>query len=527
MLDLLPKSNSDISGQNSKGISNLQQNIHDDNQNHILTTTNPVNKDCSNQMAKKHNNWEAEDISLIHEWHNPSSPPESAFLFENPYEIQHGGSVLPHSVFMKPKNLINQPSNFQEELNFYFEGPWNSELAEDLADPFHRKEFYPHEGSSKDQTLSSNTNQHKFDGDLHDGIHITSVPNFDEFWSLNPFFLPLENPNLQITHDEPMPEYPAFHFTQNDLWNSPHFSEIGNRVYLNQDSEVLYPKPASSSHNSDSINTVKYVENDNLIDGTEKKHEALKTELELESKEELIKQRKDLINVLMNHYNSCSRGIAQNYVTEKNYGFMSVLGLKLNPEKEAKYKNFIGRKALNFIEKKAPKRGRKKKLGVRQPFEKADTSAISKRKRRKIMDYLLHIKWKDSESLIEKIHEIAYDIEKHTKEELLEGNPRDIENISVMGVNIIKIIAEKYPENEKLGDDESLINYTTNFWKFCLSKNRKMEDILISFFGSIKENTSEESINRFISTKFTKNDKSPDKIFSSIRFNIKENLNVL
>ncbi|CAH7690776.1 expressed protein [Phakopsora pachyrhizi] len=529
----------------SNGISNLQQNIQDDKQNYLATTTYPSNRYSLKQMAKEHHNWEEEDISLIHEWSIPSSPPESVFLIEKPHEIPHGESALPHSAYMNHETLIDQPSNFQEELNFYLEDPRNSEPAEDLTDPFHWKETYPDEGSFKDQASSSNTIQHKFYGDLHDGNHINSVPHFDKFWSPSPFFLPLENPYLQITHNEPMPENPAFHFTQNDLGNSPPLSEMRNRVNQNQDLEDLIINPASSKPNYGSINTYpdKYIDNDHLITGNKKSRKALKRKAKLEltddysitgnkkklkapkrkSKleltEEISKEREDLINVIRSHFSTHSSKTKQYFSVERDHGFMSIKNLKKTPEMEAKYKNYFDRKAFNFINGNGPRKGEKTNTGAKNPFENSDSSDYSKMKTYKITKYILENESDDFNLLRSATNQLAYS---HVADAL----PRYIENISIIGIHIMKIISKKYrknPVSEKFGNDQSLIEYTKRFWEFCFDDNGVTEGGLKLFFKSIKDGNSEDDINRFLSMGFTKSRNIPAKIFLEISSKIKKN----
>ncbi|CAH7667483.1 expressed protein [Phakopsora pachyrhizi] len=508
----------DSASRNSEDISNVRRNIHDDKRNNLVPTSCPLNMDYSDQMAKEHNNWEEEDISLIHEWDNPSSPPGSVFLFENPYEIQHGKSTSPRSANTNHKNLIDQPSNFQQAHNFYLEDPQKFVIIDEISfsGGTNQKETNPHLSSSKDQDLSSYTIQHMLDGDLHDGNHINSMSHSNEFRHPDPAFVSQINQNLEITRDEQVTENPALHIMQNDL----HLSEMRNRVNENQDSEVLNPKPASSSHNPGFTNTEEYKDNENLTIGTSKKYEAINTKLEIESIDESAKERSDLVNILSNHFSILSKETAHISATKKQYGFMSAQQSTKTPEEEAIYKNFIDKKVLKFVKGNESKKGKKTKLGVERPFKKAETLAIGKRKRTKIVKYALGIQWNESESLKKTINQFAESFRKRRGLTVHDGLSRHIQTISFIGIAIMKIIAKNYAKNpvsENFGDDQSLINYSKRFWKYCFTNNREMGGGIRKFFKSIKECTSEEDIDKFLSTNFTKKDRNPGIIFAYIK----------
>ncbi|CAH7667932.1 expressed protein [Phakopsora pachyrhizi] len=153
----------------------------------------------------------------------------------------------------------------------------------------------------------------------------------------------------------------------------------------------------------------------------------------------------------------------------------------------------------------------------------ADISAIDRRKKDRIIEYTLRVQWNGSESLKETIHRFSFDFERYGEVVPHTGTAGHIKMISIIGINLMKIIAKKYSKklgSVNFGDDQRLIKYTENFWKVCFADRREMKAELRIFFESIEEHSSNEDIDRFVSTVFTKKDNNPANIFLKISSNI-------
>ncbi|CAH7667933.1 hypothetical protein PPACK8108_LOCUS2375 [Phakopsora pachyrhizi] len=313
-MNFFDEGNHDSVSRNSRGFSNLQENNHDDKQNHMIPSTYPVSMGYLNQLAEENNKRQAVDIATLKDWDNHFNHPESVIQQE-----LYQGSALPHSVYMSHKNLINQHLNCQSALKFHLEYPWNFTPGDSsFSDPNLQKETQPHVDSTKYQASSSNAIQPMCDGDLHCGNIVSLLPQFDEFRYPDSSFVPQEHHNLKISHEQNT-ENPAFHSMQKDLSSSLHLSEMRNRVYQNQDWGALSLNPASSSENSGFMNTDKHIEN--IV--TLKKHEGKKAKSGFKAERKDIKERNELIKILKDDFSVCSKETIQYFSTENIHCYIS------------------------------------------------------------------------------------------------------------------------------------------------------------------------------------------------------------
>ncbi|CAH7667928.1 hypothetical protein PPACK8108_LOCUS2370, partial [Phakopsora pachyrhizi] len=480
-----------------RNFSNLQQNNHDDEQNHMVPSTYPVSLEYSNQKPEEDINWGAVDISPLDELFNH---PDSGIQFENQQE-QYQGGTFPHSDYINYKNLIDQPSNFQEAITNFNQGDlWNFTPFEDLSfsGPNHQKETNPLADSSQHQSSSSNIIQPTYDGDLLGRNHINKVPYIYEFpYPDSSFVLPLYQ-NGEILHDEQISQNPNFHITQNELSYGPHLSDMRNRVNQNRDREVLKLNPASSSHNSGFRNTGaeidhrrNSIENEISIVVTPNKEGEGKEAQENFGAEESYKGMLDLIDILENEFSKCSKEKARKFSTYRHNGILTVLEKSKYQEEEAKYQKYIDKRILVSIN---GKKHRDKETA------RLDVSKIYRRKKFRLIENVFRIQWDNIISL--KVHILVFAkkiVKNRGKKDM--ANPEHIVKISIMGITYMKIISKLYAKKEaskEFGDDKNLIDYTIKFWDHCFTKHSDMNEALRSFFKSIRTENRRHTVNRFI-----------------------------
>ncbi|CAH7667922.1 expressed protein [Phakopsora pachyrhizi] len=524
----------DSPSKNSKDFTNFRRIIHDGKHDHMVCTTYPLCRSFSNIIAEEYNSWAAEDISLPHEWYNPYNLPESINQIGNQNEFLHEGSILPLSIYMNHENFINQPSNFQEVQNFYPENPWNIAPVEDLgfSGPHYQKETYPKADIAKYQTSSSPTIRPIPDGILQHGNHINMAPHFDELWYPEISLVPQAHQNLDVSHIEKVTGSPNFHFNK-DLSHSPHISEMRNSVfdvYQNQNFEVstlnsasLYPD-SGSSNNNDKISNLN-IDTKKLIPNASNKRRR-KKKVPKTNAEDYFKDRLELIMILRKNFSIGPRELAQHIPNEDSQGHRFMWEKQETPEKEAKYHKYIDKEILKFIKEFEHKEGIQPKRGddfeVEKHLEHKETTLVDNLKRNRIIQSAFRIQWNGSEVLKSNIYNFADNFIHYGELTPHLGTSKHIKNISALGSTFVKIIA-KLPKDKlskEFEDDQSLLKYTHNFWKLCFSNQKEMKNGVRNFFRSIEEDISEKDMDRYVSTKFSKEHHQPDAIFSKIGISI-------
>ncbi|CAH7689719.1 hypothetical protein PPACK8108_LOCUS24839 [Phakopsora pachyrhizi] len=264
----------DSASWNSRDLSDLQPNIHYDDQNHMAHSTYPFGNYHSKQEPEEGFDWGADDI-----------PPQDLW-----------------------NNHADQPLNFQEAMDFKQGDSWNCAPSEDInfSAQSHQKETYPNAGSSQYQSSSSSTIQ-PYDADFSDGNYVNSVPHFDDFGYPDSSSTPQPHQNLENPHYNQMTQGPAFHFAQGYQWNRPHLSEKrSNRGYKNHGT-------TSSSHNSGFTNTDAEIDHWRyLIDRKSlnvavfKKPKRKKARSRVEAGKS-SKKNSELIGILNNEFRKCSK----------------------------------------------------------------------------------------------------------------------------------------------------------------------------------------------------------------------------
>ncbi|CAH7666354.1 hypothetical protein PPACK8108_LOCUS704 [Phakopsora pachyrhizi] len=483
-------------------------------------------------IAEEHANLETEDISVPHKWDNPFNPPEPVIQIENHQQIQHDGNVLAHSVYMSHKDLFNHPSNFHDMHKYYPENPLNAAPVEVFSffGPNNQKENYPHEGPSKYQTSSSNTIVQPM---IDRGLRFNLAPYFDGFQYPDISLVPQIHQNSNILRTELTLGNSAFHFIQKDSLKIPQISKMINRELDERNNlghEVLNLNPLSTIQISGPINADNKIgqlsnsidnESSSLINSKKRKRKVTKLELKaIESFEE----RLDLIRVLREDFSLGPKAPSQNNEIHDSKNFRFSVGQIQDPEKGAKYQRFINKKVLSFLHEHDLKEDQQPDFSisvkVKEQFTRSEISSFDNRYRSTIIESAFRIQWNGFETLKKYISNYAPNSINHKEVKLHKGTLSHIKNISIVGITFMKIIAKKYPKgsiSEEFEDDQRLIVYNNLFWDFCF-KNR--EDIRIGlrdFFKSIRGNSSEKDIDRFVSAELSRKRNKPEAVFSIIK----------
>ncbi|CAH7672677.1 expressed protein [Phakopsora pachyrhizi] len=421
----------DSASWNSRDLSDLQPNIHYDVQNHMAHSTYPVGNYHSNQEPEEGFGWEADEI-----------PPQDVW-----------------------KKHADQTINLEEAMSFDQGNSWNFAQFEDssFSGQNHQKENYPHAGYSQYQSSSSSTIQ-PYDADLSDGNYVNSAPH--DFWYPDSSFAPQSHQILENSHYNQMTQGPAFHFEQGHLWNSP--ETISNWGYQNHGT-------TSSSHNSGITNTGAEINHRrNTIDNESLNAAASKILTEKYTSISIIEmdcypERVELIEILKNNFRRCTKKDA-----------ISRLNFK-KPRRDLDYES-VHEKALRFIESK------KSEAGSQATIADENHSLCDKLKRLLILEYTLGIYWDKSSSLKDILYNFADNFAKNKNVDRHPSNSIRMRRISILGINLMKIIAKKYSEkdiSEEFGNDDNLLNYNTLFWEFCFKTHKNMKEDLSIFFQSI------------------------------------------
>ncbi|CAH7670337.1 expressed protein [Phakopsora pachyrhizi] len=428
---------------NSREFHNTQQNVQNDEQNHNVHSSHPVNSDFSNQMHEEYSNWAAEDeISPLGEWYNhPDSAP-----------------------------------NLEEVMNSYHQDTWNSAPVDHsiFSGQIHQQQTYPHKVSTQDQGSSSNNVQPNYDGDVFGDNYGNFVQHFNQFRYPDSSFEHHPHQNFEISHDEQMTQYPAFHSMQNDLSYSPHHSDVRNRGYQDQDWQVSDFNPASSSNNYGSLDTgaaidhgINSIDNKNLIYDTSKN--SMIEEAHWQYEEKLLfsgEGKSKLISILENEFSKNLRGTELEFMSYESKG-VNVGQLKS-----------VNKKVVDFIYQQAEPITKKKLI-------RANSAKNAKLKKYTVIDYTIHIDWQGAVALKIEICNFADTLKKYRNSPKSRGSTENhIKKISIWGITFMKIIAKMY------------------------SNNKASE-----FFGKC----SQEDTRHFISTKFLDELNTPGNIFSRIK----------
>ncbi|CAH7667927.1 hypothetical protein PPACK8108_LOCUS2369, partial [Phakopsora pachyrhizi] len=447
----------------------------------MVHSTHPVNMDFSNQISGEYNNWEAEDILPLHEWDNYFKYPESVIQLESHHEFQHGKTMFPPTVYTGHSDSVNQPANFEEVQHFHPVTPWSTASVEDLSFsvPNHQRETQTHEGSSKYQTPSPNTIQPIIDEGLHDESHYNLASYFDEFWHSDHSLVPQVHQNMDIPHTEQAIGVSDYHFLQNVPPINPPISDITNRLlddYHIQSREVFNINPESLFQNSGFINDdaktgqlSNSIINENLIHNASKELKRKFTQAEHEAIES-FKKRLDLIDILKKYFSIGPKETSKNNALSGSSVNRFLKKKKKNPELEAKYQRYIENETLKFVQEEELKEYQQPILGdsfkVEERSKKAERSAIDDRRRARLIECAFRIQWKDYQLFRKRLNDFAkYFI-------------YPVEVTAHAGITFMKIISKNYPKvkiSEEFGDEESLLQYNTNFWNLCFLDQENMK----------------------------------------------------
>ncbi|CAH7689267.1 expressed protein, partial [Phakopsora pachyrhizi] len=472
----------DSASWNSRDLNNLQPNIHNDNQNHMAPSTDPVSWDYSQQEPGENVDWGAYEISPVDLWNSHA----------------------------------DQPTNLQEVMSFNQGHPGNFAPFEDssIYGQHHQKEAYPHAGSSQYQSSSSRIIPSMHSGD-HDQNYVNSVPNFDEFRYPLGSSAPQPHQNLEISHDNQMTQDPAFHFAQGYFWNDPRLSEMSsNSGYQNHD---------RSSHHSGSTNAGAEIDhwgysidNESLNVATSNNLIGESTSSYYEVDYDSLDVKLKLIQTLKENFTKCSKQEVISRVTQ------------IIPEGKTNYLRSIHERALNFIMKHISEVGPQVALGVEEPYDDIKTVTRANQKKHFIIEYTLAIEWTGHKSLKSKISEFVDNFITNNKDTIqLSLNSDGMELISLLGVTFMKIIAKNYPKTDvskEFEDDDSLLHYTKAFWEFCFMDHGNIEEKLQKFFRTIGgPSRFDNTIDKYLITKLSRNGNTPVKIFPQVADKLKKN----
>ncbi|CAH7676986.1 expressed protein [Phakopsora pachyrhizi] len=351
---------------------------------------------------------------------------------------------------------------------------WNSAPSGDSSffGQNHQIETYPHAGSTQYQSSSSSAVQ-PYDADLFDGNYIYSVPQFNDIWHPDSSSAPQPHQNVEYPYYNQMTQGPAFHFGQGHLWNSPETSS--NWGYQNHGT-------MSSSHNSGNTNTGAEINHLRNSMDSESLNVSASKKLIRSSEIDCYDERVELINILKNNFRGCTK---QDVISSLNFKKQrNNLDYKIAHEK-----------ALGFI-------GSSKSVEDSQAtLTDENHSPGEKFMRLLILEYTLGIDWEKSSSLKGSLYEFAENFAANENVDQHPSNSFRMKRISILGINLMKIIAKKYSEkhiSEEFGNDDNLLNYNTLFWEFCFKKHENMKEDLSNFFqsiaGSLKSNIDVENL---------------------------------
>ncbi|CAH7677225.1 expressed protein [Phakopsora pachyrhizi] len=467
---------------NSRDIHNTQQNVQTDEQNHNVHSAHPVDSDFSTQMPVEHTNRAEDEILPLDEW----------------------------------LNRKDSAPNLEEAMNSYHGDLWTSAPVDytSFSGQNHQKQTYSHVGPSHDQGSSFNTVQPNYDEDFFGGYHSNLAPHFDEFPYPDSSFEPQPHQNFEISHDEQMSQYPAFHSMQNYLSNSPNLSENRDRFYQNQDRQLSNFNPASSSENYGFLNIGTAIDHrKNFVFKHSKNSMGKEAYSPAEEKYLFIDTDKsELVSTLNNDFSRFSRKEALSRIPYKS------------TKNDERYLRSTHEKAVDVINEHNPHNTEEVKVDPRTKTVAVKINAQRRRKTQEkymIFDYTLKIEWEGSYVLKADICRFADNFEIDTKDTKLGAatTQNHIKIISYLGVNFMKIIAKMYsndPVSKAFGNDRSLLQYTERFWECCF-KNDAGANKLKIFFKSLGIQCSNKELKQFLSTTFLKAKSSPKSIFLRIK----------
>ncbi|CAH7681946.1 expressed protein [Phakopsora pachyrhizi] len=481
---------------NSRDLSDLQPNFHNDDQNHMAHSTYPVGSYYSNQKPEEDIDWGEDDI-----------PPQDVW-----------------------NNHADQTVNLQEAMSFDQGHSWNFAQFEGLSfsGPNHQKETYPHAGSSQYQSSSSSTIQPMHDVELFDKNYVNSVPNLDEFWYPVSSFELQPHQNFEIPHENQMTQDPAFQYAQNHFRNSPHLYEMGSiSGYQNHDGEALNLNPASLSHNfgSKSVNAeinpwINSIDDESLnINIAASKKPKRKKTLSYVKVGGSLEEKFRLIDILNKNFRRCSKEDALARVTYTG------------PGDKQNYIRSIHEKALCFTKEHSPAAGPRATLRDKEPFDNLNRSLENRLRRQVIYEYALGFELTVSESLKEGVYLFADNFKTNKNVAQHPDKPVRMKNISLMGIIFVKIIAKMYSEkdaSEEFEDEESLLNYNKLFWEFCFKDHEEIKGDLREFFISIAgSRASKINVEQLLTAKFSGQHATIVTIFKPMAINILDSLEKL
>ncbi|CAH7687613.1 hypothetical protein PPACK8108_LOCUS22424 [Phakopsora pachyrhizi] len=460
----------------SRDIYNQQQNVHDEGKKHNVHPAYQVSGDSSNQMADGNSNWGVGAISPLDE------------LFNHPYSAP----------------------NLEETMNYYPQHQWNYAQVEhsSFSSQNHQKETYPPVGSSKDPGSSSSTYQPMYDGELFGGNHVNLVQHFDESHYRDSSVVPQPNQNFGIPFDHQMTIRPTSHSIQSEFPYNPHLSDMGDRAYQNQDWSAQDFNPPSSSHNLGSFHAgASFDHRRNLIDNENLIFDNSNSPTETD---ESLRERNELFEILNRDFRRIS----------KDNAVLEILRGASKTEK-TDIENFH-QQNNNYLTRRNPEDSQSNFI-IKGQTETDEARKLTRLKNRMIVVYTLGIDWDGSDKIKNPIFAFANKLQNFGNVVINEITTEHIKDISILGITFMKIIAKKFSNesvSKEFGDDNSLLNYTKSFWNFCFTHEGKTNKEFGDFFTSLGKHCSQEDKQRFLTTTFSREFKTPRTIFSRIKKNI-------
>ncbi|CAH7675025.1 expressed protein [Phakopsora pachyrhizi] len=348
-----------------------------------------------------------------------------------------------------------------------------------------------------------------YDGNLFGGNHVNLVPNFDAFRHSDSSFVPQPHQNFGIPSDEQMSQYSDFHSIQNDFSNSPHHSEMRDRLYQNQDLEASDFNPASSSHNTGSFNADESF--DHRSNSIDDEHLSIGTSKSPAETDESFRERNELFEILTNFFKRPSKKEVKTEILNRSYKI------------EDKHLEKIHLKTNDYLKKQNLDEESEATLTNEGQTDKDKAKMPSRLFKRMIYVYTLGLIWDDSDSIKEKLSAFVDKFNNFGNMNTNMNTKANIYNISVLGINFMKIIANKYSKysvSKEFVDEDSLLSYTESFWNFCFTNEGETIENFQEFFKALGIHCTEKDIGRFLFSEYTKGFKIPEKFFLKIKTKI-------